>query len=49
MEVGDSTFLIIGRGERVLNRIVEGKFDLTLTDVIVVRGFYVNIVSKAKL
>jgi hypothetical protein len=52
VEAGLSSLPIIGRGTRVLKGLLdrahgEGTEDLTLIDVAVVEGFYVNIVSEA--
>jgi hypothetical protein len=54
VEVGLSSLLIISRGTRVLKGLLnrayrEGIEDLTLIDVAIIKGFYVNIVSKARL
>jgi hypothetical protein len=54
VEAGLSSLLIIGRGTRVLKGLLdraygEGTEDLTLTDVAIIEGFYVNIVSEARL
>ena len=54
VQAGSSSLPIIGRGTRVLKGLLngargEGTEDLTLTDVAVVEGFYVNIVSEARL
>jgi hypothetical protein len=45
---------IIGQGTQVLKGLLngargEGTEDLTLIDVAVIEGFYVNIISKARL
>jgi hypothetical protein len=54
VEAGLSSLSIIGRGTRVLKGLLDGAYgegteDLTLTDVAIVEGFYVNIISKARL
>ena len=47
------TLLIIGRGKRVLrnalNRLNNTKVDLILYNVVVIKGFYINIIIKALL
>jgi hypothetical protein len=45
---------IISRGTRVLKGLLnrargEGIEDLTLTDIIIIKGFYINIIFKARL
>jgi hypothetical protein len=54
VETGLSSLLIIGRGTRVLKGLLnrahrEGTEDLTLINVAIIEGFYINIVSKARL
>jgi hypothetical protein len=46
--------LIIGRGTRVLKGLLnraynKGIKDLTLIDIAIIKGFYINIVFKARL
>jgi hypothetical protein len=54
IEAGLSSLLIISRGTRVLKGLLNRAYkedieDLTLTDVAIIEGFYVNIISKARL
>ena len=54
IEAGSLSLSILGRGKRklknVLNRVGgEATEHLTLDDIIVVKGFYINIISKARL
>jgi hypothetical protein len=54
IEAGLSSLPIISRGTRVLKGLLdrahgEGIKDLTLTDIAIIKGFYVNIISEARL
>ena len=54
VEAGSSSLPILGRGKRVIKKVLNSiaglnSKDLTLSDIIVVKGFYINIVSKARL
>ncbi|TXB98079.1 hypothetical protein FocTR4_00017044 [Fusarium oxysporum f. sp. cubense] len=54
VEAGDTSFPILGKGTRVIHKIVNGPSgtktqSLTLSDVVVVEGFHTNIVSEALL
>ena len=54
VEAGSSSLLILGRSIRVIKKAINGAAglnikDLRLSDVIIVKGFYVNIVSEARL
>jgi hypothetical protein len=54
VKAGSSSLLILGRGTRVIRNTlsrVSGlvTVDLTLKDIVVVEGFYVNIISEARL
>jgi hypothetical protein len=54
VEAGSSSLLILGRGTRVIKKAINGAAgpnikDLRLFDVIVIKGFYINIVSEACL
>ena len=54
VEAGTTQFLIIGRGTRTIKNVVNGEKGkkqhyLELKDIAVVKGFHVNIVSKARL
>ncbi|KAL6352274.1 hypothetical protein LRP88_14480 [Fusarium phalaenopsidis] len=54
VEAGTSKFRIIGKGTRVLHRVLNGPTgerdrSLTLTNVVVVEGFHTNIISEALL
>jgi hypothetical protein len=45
---------IIGRGTRVLKGLLnrargKGTEDFTLIDIVIIKGFYINIVSEARL
>ena len=54
VEAGTSRIPILGRGKRLLSKVLEGldgagTTDLVLNDVTIIEGFYVNIISKARL
>ncbi|KAG6060654.1 hypothetical protein E4U32_003345 [Claviceps aff. humidiphila group G2b] len=54
LESGTSLISIVGRGKRVMKNIFNGKkgdhtVSLTLSDVAVVEGFHVNIVSASRV
>ena len=54
VEAGTSRIPILGRGKRLLSKVLEGldgarTTDLVLNDVAIIKGFYVNIISKARL
>jgi hypothetical protein len=53
VKAGSSSLPIIGRGTRtikgILNRQNREKANLELTDIVVIKGFYINIMSKAIL
>jgi hypothetical protein len=54
VEAGSSSLLILRRGIKVIRKAINKAAgpnieNLRLSDVIVIKGFYVNIVSKARL
>jgi hypothetical protein len=54
VEAGSSSLPILGRGTKVIKKAINGAIspnikDLRLSDVIVIKGFYINIVFKACL
>ena len=52
VEVGTFSLLVVGKGRRLLKNALTtlgGMIDLELTNVVVVKGFYVNIISEARL
>jgi hypothetical protein len=54
IEAGSFSFLILGRGKRVIKKVLNSVAslnleDLTLLDIIVIKGFYINIISEARL
>jgi len=54
VEAGSFSLPILGRGKRVIKKALNSvaslnSEDLTLSDVIVVKGFYINIISEARL
>jgi hypothetical protein len=54
VEAGSFSLPILGHGKRVIKKVLNSvaspnSEDLTLSDVIVVKGFYVNIISEARL
>jgi hypothetical protein len=54
VEAGSSSLLILGRGIRVIKKAINGAIspnikDLRLFNIIVIKGFYINIVFEACL
>jgi hypothetical protein len=54
VKAGSSSLPILGRGTRVIRNTLSRAsglvtVDLTLKDIVVVKGFYVNIISEARL
>jgi hypothetical protein len=54
VEASSFSLLILRRGKRVIKKVLNSVAslnlkDLTLLDVIVVKGFYINIIFKARL
>jgi hypothetical protein len=54
IEARSSSLPILGRGIRVIKKAINGAAglnikDLHLSDIIVIKGFYINIVSEARL
>jgi hypothetical protein len=54
VEAGSFSLPILGHSKRVIKKVLNSvaspnSEDLTLSDIIVVKGFYVNIVSEARL
>ena len=54
IEAGSSSFLILGHGIKVIKKAINGAIslnikDLRLFDIIVIKGFYINIVFEACL
>ena len=54
VEAGSSSFLILGRGIKVIRKAINRAAslnikDLRLSDIIIIKGFYVNIISEACL
>jgi hypothetical protein len=54
VEVRSSSLLILGRGIKVIKKAINKAAspnieDLRLSDIIVIKGFYINIVSEARL
>ena len=54
VKAGTSRILILRRSKRLLLKVLEGldrarTTDLVLNDVVIIEGFYVNIISKARL
>jgi hypothetical protein len=54
VEAGSSSFLILGRGIKVIRKAINRAAslnikDLRLSDIIIIKGFYINIVFKACL
>ena len=52
VEAGSFSFLILKRSKRVIKKVLNSvaslnSEDLTLSDIIIIKGFYINIVSKA--
>jgi len=54
VEVGSLSLPILGRSIRVIRKAINGAAgpnikDLRLSDIIIIKGFYINIVSEARL
>jgi hypothetical protein len=54
VEAGSSSLLILGRGIKVIRKAINRAIspnikDLRLSDIIIIKGFYINIVSEACL
>jgi hypothetical protein len=54
VEAGSFSLLILGYSKRVIKKVLNSVIspnseDLTLLDVVVVKGFYINIISEARL
>ena len=50
IEYGTSRLLIVSHGTRVLKRVFnQGKRDLVLNNIVIIKGFYINIISEYKL
>ena len=54
IEAGSLSLPILGRGIRVIKKAINGAAgpnikDLRLSDIIIIKGFYINIVSEARL
>ena len=54
IKAGSSSFPILGRGIKVIKKAINGAAgpnieDLRLSDIIIIKGFYINIVSEARL
>jgi hypothetical protein len=54
VEAGSSSLPILGRGIKVIRKAINGAIslnikDLRLSDIIIIKGFYINIVSEACL
>jgi hypothetical protein len=54
VEAGSSSLLILGRGTRIIKKAINGAAgpnikDLRLFYIIVIKGFYINIISEARL
>jgi hypothetical protein len=54
VEAGSSSLLILGRGIKVIRKAINKAAgpnieDLRLSDIIVIKGFYINIISEACL
>jgi hypothetical protein len=54
IEADSSSLLILRQGKRVIKKVLNSVIslnlkDLTLSDIIVVKGFYINIIFKARL
>jgi hypothetical protein len=52
IKAGSSSFPILGRNKKVIKNVLNSIIspnseDLTLSDIIIVKGFYINIVSEA--
>jgi hypothetical protein len=54
VEAGSSSLPILGRGIKVIRKAINGAIslnikDLRLFDIIIIKGFYINIISEARL
>ena len=54
IKAGSSSFPILGRGIKVIKKAINGAIspnikDLHLSDIIIIKGFYINIVFEARL
>ena len=54
VEAGSSSFSILGRGTKVIRKTLNStssfsSANLILNDIVIVKGFYVNIILKARL
>ena len=54
VKAGSSSFPILGRGIKVIKKAINGAIspnikDLHLSDIIIIKGFYINIVFEARL
>jgi hypothetical protein len=54
IEASSFSFLILRRGKRVIKKVLNSiaspnSEDLTLSDIIIIKGFYINIISEAQL
>ena len=54
IKAGSSSFPILGRGIKVIKKAINGAAgpnikDLRLSNIIIIKGFYINIVSEAYL
>ena len=52
VEAGTTSLLILGRGTRIIRNVIHGPNglkteDLILRNIVIVKGFHVNIVSEA--
>jgi hypothetical protein len=52
VEAGSFSLLILRRGKRVIKKVLNSiaslnSENLTLSDIIIVKGFYINIISEA--
>jgi hypothetical protein len=52
IKAGSFSFPILGRGKRVIKKVLNNiaslnSEDLTLSNIIIIKGFYINIVSEA--
>jgi hypothetical protein len=49
IEAGISVLLVIKRGKHIFKKYLENRANLILSEIAVVKGFYINIVSEARL
>ena len=54
VEAGSFSLLILGYSKRIIKKVLNSvaslnSEDLTLSDIIVIKGFYINIISEARL